>query len=187
MSAEGVFLALSPKLTGDLMARYDLADFQACGPVGNGGHESDGFTKIQESHPVAGRGGLGFWQWTGPRRREFEANLRTWCLAPDSYQANWRMLCHDLDGEYRHTVAALAKTKNLHEAVACFERNFERAGVVAMGERYHWGLIALNQYRKIHALHKESGMPMQASDDSNTDVRGEASRIAGAMKNMGSF
>ena len=60
------------------------------------------------------------------------------------------MLCHDLDGEYRHTVSALQKCQTLHEAVACFERNFERAGVVAMGERYHWALLAFDEYQKVN-------------------------------------
>jgi hypothetical protein len=40
--------------------------------VGNLAHES---TQMQEQHPRGGRGGLGYAQWIGPRRREFEALL----------------------------------------------------------------------------------------------------------------
>src|SRR4029079_2065686 len=62
-----------------LMADLGLTDYQAAGLVGNLGFESVGFRTLQEMAPaVSGsKGGYGWAQWTGVRRRAFEA----WCVA----------------------------------------------------------------------------------------------------------
>jgi len=67
------FQAKAPGILTRLRADFDLSDIQAAAIVGNLGHESNGFTAFQERHPRSGRGGWGWAQWTGPRRRAFEA------------------------------------------------------------------------------------------------------------------
>lgn len=81
-----------------LMRDLGLTADQAAGLVGNLGYESAGFTKLQEIRPaVAGsRGGTGWSQWTGQRRRNFEF----WCLqkgmSPSSDEANYGFLIAEL-------------------------------------------------------------------------------------------
>jgi hypothetical protein len=74
--SDAMFRQKAPAIMADLMRDFPPLDpLGAAAILGNIGHECDGFRHLQEIHPVAGRGGLGWCQWTGPRRRAFEA----WC------------------------------------------------------------------------------------------------------------
>jgi len=91
--ATALFKALAPRMMRDLMRDFSpLRDYQAAGIVGNGGGESGGFTQLQELRPISGRGGYGYFQWTGPRRRVFERVLRELRKPVTSYDANYEML-----------------------------------------------------------------------------------------------
>ena len=59
--------------------------------LGNLGHESAGLTILQEIKPtVAGsKGGYGWAQWTGPRRRAYEAYCARIGKNPASDEANY--------------------------------------------------------------------------------------------------
>jgi hypothetical protein len=112
------------------------------------GHECLGFTKVQEMHPVGGgRGGYGWCQWTGPRRRAFEA----WCaehrLDVDSDEANYGFLKHELLTSERATVPAVKRARTLEEAVLAFQTRFERPGVPHPQPRVTWGRLALEAFR----------------------------------------
>lgn len=102
---------------------------QAAGIVGNLGFESAGFTTLQEIQPIGGRGGYGWAQWTGPRRRAFEA----WAEANDlddvsSDEANYGYLCYELRGAYKSTIAALRKCNTVDAATWSVGQTYERPG-----------------------------------------------------------
>lgn len=118
-----------------LMAEFGLTDTQAAGLVGNLGFESVGFRTLQEMEPAVrgSKGGFGWAQWTGPRRRFFEA----WCTAHHlpmaSDEANYGFLLHELRGEdennnHRGTLAALKRTTTIEKATFSVGQTYERPG-----------------------------------------------------------
>lgn len=150
-----------PRLAKDL----GLADFQSAGVFGNFGRETGGFRLLQEQKPtVAGsRGGYGWAQWTGPRRRAFEA----WCkenkFAPNTDEANYGFLVHELKTNYAGALAALKRTKTLDSAVEVFEVQYEGAGVKAMAERKRWAKTALVAIWKAKASHEVAVVKVEAA------------------------
>jgi hypothetical protein len=96
------FEETAKRIIRDLMRDFGLDVPSACAIVGNFGHETGGFTKLQEIKPtVSGsRGGFGWAQWTGPRRRSYEA----WCdkhtLDPTTYDANYGFAKYELQNDY---------------------------------------------------------------------------------------
>jgi hypothetical protein len=138
------FQNLVPRIMGDLILDFGLSPIQAAAVLGNLAHESAGFTAMQERNPVGGgRGGLGWAQWTGPRRRAFEAWVSKKGFAPDSYAANYGYLKAELSGavpgfDYRHAIEQLKKTSTIQAATETFEAFYEKAGVKAMASRVAW-------------------------------------------------
>lgn len=96
----------APRYIADLMHDFGLLDWQASSFPGNGAPESGYFNSLQEINPiVAGsRGGLGHFQWTGPRRVTFEALMKKRGWKVDSYEANYTMLFLELKGAYSYLV-----------------------------------------------------------------------------------
>ena len=132
------FGAVGPRIMADLQKDFGLSKVQAASIVGNLGHESAGFSAFQEKNPRGGRGGWGYAQWTGPRRRQFEAWAQAKGLDPKSYEANYGFLRHELQTSERGGIAAVKRQNTLEGGTAAFERSFERAGVVALGSRLKW-------------------------------------------------
>lgn len=134
-----------------LVAELGLTLDQAAGLVGNLGYESRGFADLQEHKPLVpgSRGGYGWAQWTGPRRRAFE----TWCavhnLDPASDEANWRFLAHELRTSYGWFLARLKGTKTLSDACRLVHEHYERPADVLAGtfrsgpDRLRWAERAL--------------------------------------------
>lgn len=132
-----------------LIADFGFSVEDAAAIMGNAGHESIGFTTLQEIKPtVAGsRGGYGWFQWTGPRRRLYEDYCSRNKLNPASREANYAYLFVELKGSEK---AAVAKTKaavGLQAKTKAFEMAFERAGVKHYPSRYQWAEKALAAYR----------------------------------------
>ena len=150
MKPEQVFRARVPWYMRQLIDDFGFAVDDAAAIMGNAGHESLGFTALQEFKPVVkgSRGGYGIFQWTGPRRRKYEA----WCaeqgLSPASDQANYGFLAVELRGSEKAAVAAVKKAASLREKVVIFEKKFERAGVKHYESRYRWAMIALDAFKK---------------------------------------
>lgn len=100
---------------------------QASGLVGNLGYESRGFATLQEMKPlVAGsKGGYGWAQWTGPRRRNFEK----WCvenaLFPYSDEANYGFLLHELLGDFKTFAARLRQMRSVEDACRLTHKEYE--------------------------------------------------------------
>jgi hypothetical protein len=138
------FQNLVPRIMGDLILDFGLTPIQAAGIIGNLAHESAGFTATQEKNPVGGgRGGLGWAQWTGPRRRAYEAWFTKRGLKADSYAANYGYLKEELSGtapgfNYSHALTQLKKTTTIQAATETFEAFYEQAGVKAMASRVKW-------------------------------------------------
>ena len=86
-------------LMKDLKEAYGLTTEQAAGIVGNLAHETGDFKFMQEIEPVVpgSKGGYGFAQWTGPRRRSFEKWAEENALDISSYEANLGYLMHEID------------------------------------------------------------------------------------------
>jgi hypothetical protein len=147
-----------PRLMRDLA----LADFQAAAVFGNAGHESLGLTTLQEIKPVVkgSRGGYGWFQWTGPRRRAFEA----WCSAhkldPASDEANYGFLCFELGGTEAAALKALRATSTLSAATQAVCEKFERPGVVALAKRQAWAERALKAIRAGAAIPVLDAVPV---------------------------
>lgn len=136
--AKGSFQSTSIKVMDLLMRDLGLTATQAAGVVGNLAHESGGFAIYQEQAPVAGRGGAGWAQWTGPRRRAFERWAAGRGLELTSFEANYGFLKHELETSYTSSVAAVKATRTLDAAMRSFENNYERAGVKHYPSRKKW-------------------------------------------------
>ncbi len=145
-----VFALKAPGIMEALMERYVMKDYQSAGMVGNLGRECLGFTELREEGQPPNRGGYGWGQWTAERRVDFlhfcEQNHLDW----RSDEGNLKYLFHELDGAYRSTITHVKNAKDVHEAATMFERFYERAGVVAMKDRWAWADRALSAYRAKH-------------------------------------
>ena len=127
---------IRPKLIAD----FDFSVMDADAIIGNGAHETGGFLHFQEISPtVAGsRGGFGWFQWTGSRRRAFEAYCLRNKLDPFSDKANYGWLWVELTGPEKKAVAAVKRAKGLAAKVKAFEKSFERAGIKHHASRIMW-------------------------------------------------
>ena len=148
------FEELAPRIITMLKADFDLSLLGAVAIVGNLGHESGGFRFLQEKKPmVAGsKGGWGWAQWTGPRRRQFEAYCRRNNIDPSSYKANYGFLFVELKGSERGAIPAVRKAQTLEAKVVAFEKAFERAGIKHYESRIIWARRALEAYKSAHEL-----------------------------------
>lgn len=153
MSATDTFRAKAPALMRALIREFTLTDLDAAAIAGNAGHESGGFTLMQELKPTVkgSRGGYGWFQWTGPRRRDFESWCKTAKLDPKSDAANTGFLIFELKTTEKRAISAVKKANGLKAKVEAFENAYERSGVKAYAKRLQWAEIALDAYRKAGA------------------------------------
>lgn len=149
MQDDKKFKRLAPLAMSELMRTFKLTDWRAAAIMGNAGHESAGLTILQEIKPTVegSRGGYGWFQWTGPRRRAFEKWAAGKGLALDSYEANVGFLTHELRGPERGALDALRKAASLRQATVAFEQTYERAGVKHHASRIAWAEKALAAYQ----------------------------------------
>jgi hypothetical protein len=80
--------SIKSKIFQDLVKK-GMPPIVAAGWVGNWDAETGGFKQMQEQNPISGQGGLGWGQWTGPRRQEFLDYANQNKLNPNSYDANF--------------------------------------------------------------------------------------------------
>jgi hypothetical protein len=149
MADTALFRQKAPGIMRRLINDFDLEVVHAAGVLGNIGTECDGFRHLHEKGQPEGKGGYGWGQWTGPRRRQFFA----WCkengLEWQTDEANYGFLKHELETTERGAVSALLKTTTLVSAVKAFERNYERAGVPNYASRNRWAQIALDAFNGV--------------------------------------
>jgi hypothetical protein len=152
-----LFRKKAPPIMRKLMRDFPWSELDAAAVLGNIGGETGGFVHMQEIKPlVAGSaGGFGFCQWTGPRRRAFMAWAASKGLKPESDEANYGFLVHELRTSESRTVdavrragAGLEEKAALAAKVVAFERTFERAGIPHHASRIRWAERAIAEYRK---------------------------------------
>lgn len=128
-----------------LMKDFNLDLLSAVAIVGNAGHESGGFKQLQELKPLVpgSRGGYGIMQWTGPRRREYEAYCKRNNLNPADMMTNYKFLFVELKGPEGKVLPKLKAAKTLEDKVRVFSETFLRPGIPHMDSRQVWGKRAL--------------------------------------------
>jgi hypothetical protein len=143
-----IFKAKVPTLMRQFMADFKCTKEDAAAVFGNAGHESGGFTQMQEIKPTmpGSRGGFGWFQWTGPRRKAFEAYCSRNNLSPTSDKANYGFLWVELHGSEKAAVSRLRNAKTLRDKVIEFELAYERAGIKHYDSRVRWANLALGAY-----------------------------------------
>jgi hypothetical protein len=101
--------AWAPRFIADLIHDFGFTPEQAAGWVGNFAAESDYFRDIVEDGAIAKgwAGGTGFAQWTGARRKTFEAWIKRKGWKADSYEANYSYLLRELKGYEPRSVTGL--------------------------------------------------------------------------------
>lgn len=144
-----LFNKKAPWIMSKLMADLGLGFDDAAAIVGNLGHESAGFKALQEIEPTVkgSRGGYGWAQWTGPRRRLYEAYCKRNNLNPASDEANYAFLYVELTGTHKAAIPALRAARSLRDKVVAFEKKYERAGVKHYDSRYAYAKRALAVYK----------------------------------------
>lgn len=107
-----------PRLQKDL----GITREQAAGIIGSLGGETGGLKAIQEAKPMipGSRGGFGWAQWTGPRRREFEAFAASKGLDITSDEANYQFLVKELQTSENKALQQLKRTSTVEEAARTF-------------------------------------------------------------------
>ena len=148
MTDTKLFRDKTPAIMNKLMKSFDLTDTQAAGILGNLGHECAGFHVLHEIGQPEGKGGYGWGQWTGPRRKQFFEWSKKNKLDWKSDDANYGFFEHELETSESGAISALHKTVTLNAAVVAFERNYERAGIAHYESREMWAQVALDAYRQ---------------------------------------
>lgn len=127
------------RLKIELEEVFGLEDFQAAAIVGNLDQETGGFKFMQELDPTVkgSKGGYGFAQWTGPRRKAFETWASQNNLDVNSYDANFGFMVHEIQNSdyFIKVMGKLSKTKNIDEATEVFSKGYLKPGIPKMALR----------------------------------------------------
>lgn len=139
-----VFTDKCKKYVPRLMLDLQISREQACGIFGNIGGETGGFMALQEIKPtVAGsRGGYGWLQWTGPRRRKYEAWVKAKGLNPAADETNYQYLVFETKTDEVHSLMQLRKTTTVEAATETFMRQNLRPGAPHLEGRIKWAKLA---------------------------------------------
>jgi hypothetical protein len=148
MTTHALFREKAPGIMFLLMRDFPLSLWDAAAVLGNLGHETAGFTLMQEQKPTVpgSKGGYGWPMWTGPRRREFEDYCRRNALDPAGDKANYGFLFLELTGSEKKAIPAVSAAETLEDKVEAFERAYERAGVKHYASRNAYAAIALEAW-----------------------------------------
>ena len=129
----------SPVLMQNLMKDFGLTKEQAAGIVGNLAHESGGLVPgIQEK----GGGGIGWAQWTGSRRKDFENYLKETGQSASDPNANYGFLKKELqeNPQYKKTIQKIKSAENYEESTWIFHQGYEKSADVKDGKIVKPGL-----------------------------------------------
>jgi hypothetical protein len=126
------FNTIVPKFQAYLAKAFPVLDDDDIDAIiGNAAWECGRFEKLQELKPVVkgSRGGYGYMQWTGPRRRAYEA----WCAKgrrdPASFEANMGFLEFELNGPEKRALAKIQAAVGLPAKTQVFMETFLRPGI----------------------------------------------------------
>lgn len=156
-----------PSQTGSWMMQrlqkdFGLSPAAAAGFAGNGEIESQGYRTLQEINPTVkgSRGGYGWMQWTGPRRRAYEAYAKANNLNPSSPEANYGFMKYELQNtpEGQNTLRKLQGVKDPAQAALIVSKNYLMPGIPHNEKR----MAAAQSY-----FNKGSGTTQVADADSS--------------------
>ena len=138
----------APIFMAKLQDDFDLSLEDSAAIIGNAGHESGGFKSLQEKKPVVpgSRGGYGIMQWTGPRRRDYEAYCSRNRLNPADMDTNYKFLFVELKGPEGAALTPLRAAKGLDKKVESFMNKFLRPGIPHLESRIIWAKRALQAW-----------------------------------------
>lgn len=163
----------APWFMEQLMKDFSLDVLDAAAIIGNAGHESGGFKSLQEIKPVVpgSRGGYGIMQWTGPRRRAYEAFCSKYKLDPASMEANYQFLKYELSAtSEQRALVELRKYETLDSKTESFMKTFLRPGVPHLQSRKDWALKALYAYEKRIPVKTEPKVPVEQKKKTILDI-----------------
>jgi hypothetical protein len=138
---------LAPQTITRLSTDLSISPQVAAGIVGQLGYESAGLQSINEMQPVVpgSRGGFGWAQWTGPRRRQFESWAEQNKMDVADPEANYQFLLHELtQTPEKGVLKKLEGVTDPKEAGRIFTNTFLRPGVPAQDKRDSWVEKSLN-------------------------------------------
>lgn len=147
-----------PALMQKLIDDFNFVSVEDAAAVfGNAGHESNGFRSLQEIKPMVkgSRGGFGIMQWTGPRRRLYEAYCERNHLDPYAMGTNYAFLWVELKGEEGQNgrvLSAVHHVDGLRAKTDVFMRNFLRPGIPHLDSRVVWATRAYKAYKQAKGL-----------------------------------
>src|SRR5215207_9929219 len=148
----------APQFIADLVHDFGFTPEQAAGFVGNFPAESAYFNDIIEDGAIARGmpGGTGFAQWTGARRKTFEAWLKRKGWSAESYEGNYSYLFRELKGyEPRSLTGLVPNLIDIIKAASSPEnaawrvaKYFEKPQHINVAPRAKAAKEALDLYRK---------------------------------------
>lgn len=130
---------ISKKLMTDLKSSYpDLSRKQLSAIIGNLHHESRGFTQYQQTKGE----GVSYAQWSGSRKKDFLQYTEDNNLNPESYDAGFKFLVHELNTNRKHGFLNKKFSDSFNNPDATveqlteiFENNYLAAGTPLMPDR----------------------------------------------------
>jgi len=138
---------IARQLLSDLKRDFGMTNEQAAGVVGNLMHESGGFSTLQEVNPTVpgSKGGYGFAQWTGDRRKAFDDYVEQTGADKTSYDANYGFLKHELSNNRyeRNQFNKVKKAQTAEEAAKIVSENYLRPGIPHNSSRVRYANEAL--------------------------------------------
>jgi tape measure domain-containing protein len=129
--------SLGAQIAKSLQQALKLSPAQAAGVVGNLMRESRLNPRVNEGGTVGlprGVGGYGLAQWTGTRQQDL-IRFAGGAAAASNLQTQLRFIVSELMGPESKALASLRRASSPEEAAVVFERDYERSGVKALGER----------------------------------------------------
>lgn len=141
------FKEWSVKFSKLLIKDFKIEPIDCWAIMGNAGCESAGFKSLQEIKPLVkgSAGGFGIMQWTGPRRRLYEAYCARNNLNPTDMMSNYKFLFVELsgaEGKDGKVLTRVQAAKTLEEKTGVFMKEFLRPGVPHLDSRVSWAKIA---------------------------------------------
>ena len=150
------FVQFAPSVMQELISTFDLSAVQAAAIVGNLGTESKNFTAYHEQGQPENKGGYGWAQWTGPRRKAFFAWADAHGLHRDCVAASLGFLEHELQTSHRHVVDILKRQTELRVATHVFMLHFEAPGILNEHNRQFHAIVAMQAYNRSLSAQKEA-------------------------------
>lgn len=129
--------SLAAEIADALKSALSINDAQAAGIVGNFMRESRLNPRVNEGGAVGmprGVGGYGLAQWTGTRQQDLIRFAGGAGQAGD-LQTQLRFVVKELLGPENQALKSLRSAQSPEQAAVIFDRDYERSGVKALGER----------------------------------------------------